>query len=106
LELKPTGSEFVPPEDLRTGAGIIQIEFSATFGAVAAGSHRLTLENRHLPAISVYLVNAVRPRLAAIRITRQKRSDNQSVGEIEFTFQPFSPNVAGSATDRLETQTR
>jgi hypothetical protein len=91
LELRLTGSEFVPPEDLSTGSGIMQMEFSSTFGALVAGSHTLTLENRHLTAISVYLINAVQPRLATIQITRQKRNDNQSVGEIGFTFHPLHP---------------
>lgn len=90
-ELKLTASEFVSPEELRTGSGIIQMEFIASFGPLAAGSHRLALENRHLPKISVYLINAARPRFATVDITRQKRNDNQSVGEIEFTFHPFRP---------------
>ena len=91
LALKLTASEFVPPEELRTGSGIIQVGFSASFGPLAAGSHRLSLENRHLPAISVYLINAAQPRFATVEITRQKRTHNQSVGEIEFTFHPFRP---------------
>jgi hypothetical protein len=89
LELKLTASDFVPPAELRTGSGIIQMEFSAIFGPLAAGSHRLTLENRHLTTISVYLINAAQPRFATVEITRQKRNDNQSVGEIEFTFHPL-----------------
>ena len=67
------------------------MEFSASFGALAAGPHRLTLENRHLTGISVYLINAAQPRFATVEITRQKRNENQSVGEIEFTFHPFRP---------------
>jgi hypothetical protein len=89
--LKLSASEFVPPEELRTGAGIIQVEFSAISGALAAGAHRLTLENRHSTPMSVYLINAAQPRSATVRITTQKRNDNQSTGEIEFTFHPFRP---------------
>src|SRR5262245_55268571 len=88
LELKLTASEFVAPEELRTGSGIIQIEFSATPGPLTVGAHRLTLENRHLTAMSVYLINAARPRFSNIQITSQKRNDSQSAGEIEFTFNP------------------
>ena len=91
LDLKLVASEFVPPAELRTGSGVIQMEFSAIFGALAAGPHRLTLENRHLTAMSVYLINAAQPRFATVQITRQKRNQNQSVGEIEFTFHPFRP---------------
>jgi hypothetical protein len=93
LDLKLTASEFVPPAELRTGSGIIQMEFSAMPGALAAGAHRLTLENRHLPTISVYLINAAQPRFAAVQITKQKRNQNQSAGEIEFSFLPFRAKV-------------
>jgi hypothetical protein len=88
LELKLTASEFVQPAELRTGSGIIQMEFSAISGPLATGPHRLTLENRHLTTISVYLINAAQPRFATVQITRQKRNENQSAGEIEFTFHP------------------
>jgi hypothetical protein len=91
LDLKLTASEFVPPEELRTGSGIIQMEFSAISGPLAAGPHKLTLENRHLPTISVYLINAAQPRFATVRITRQKRNANQSAGEIEFYLSSVPP---------------
>jgi len=97
VELNRTGSEFVSPEELRTGSGIIRIEFSTKLAALLSGTHKLTLENRHLTTISVYLINAAQPRLATIQITGQKRNDTQSVGEIEFTFHPLSSNVPASA---------
>jgi hypothetical protein len=96
LELKLTASEFVAPEELRTGSGTIQMEFSATLAPLAAGPHRLTLENRHLTTMSVYLINASQPRLATVQINRQKRNENQSAGDIEFTFHPFPPKIAES----------
>jgi hypothetical protein len=96
LALKLTASEFVLPADLRTGAGIIQIEFSAISGPLAAGPHRLTLENRHLTTISVYLINATQPKFATVQITSQKRNANQSAGEIEFTFHALRPKIAVS----------
>jgi hypothetical protein len=95
--LKRTRSEFVSPEELRTGSGILQIEFSTKFAALLPGAHKLTLENRHLTTISVYLINAAQPRLATIKITGQKRNDNQSAGEIDFTLYPLSSNVPASA---------
>ena len=97
LELTLTRSEFVSPEELRTGSGIIQTEFSTKLAALLPGAHKLTLENRHLTTISVYLINALQPRMATIKITGQKRNDNQSVGEIEFTFHPLSSNFPASA---------
>ena len=101
LELKLTASEFVPPAELRTGSGTIQMEFSAISGPFAAGPHRLTLENRHLTPMSVYLINAAQPRLPTVQITRQKRNESQSAGEIEFTIHAFPPKIA-NPSGRLE----
>jgi hypothetical protein len=72
------------------------MEFSAISGPLTTGPHRLTLDNRHLTAISVYIINAAQPRSATVQITRQKRNQNQSAGEIEFVFHPLRPKVAGS----------
>jgi hypothetical protein len=72
------------------------MEFSAISGPLATGGHRLALENRHLATISVYLINAAQPRFATVQITRQKRNQNQSAGEIEFVFHPLRPKVAAS----------
>ncbi|HXP62342.1 MAG TPA: hypothetical protein VN829_17730 [Dongiaceae bacterium] len=88
VELKLTSSSFPEPADLRTGLGIIQMEFSVAPGALGAGPHKLTLENRHLPALSVYLFNAAQPRSASVRITGQRRNQDQSTGEIAFDFHP------------------
>ena len=93
IELKLTASNFADPAELRTGLGIIQVEFSVTPGSLAAGRHKLTVENRHLPAASVYLFNAAQPGSTSVRITGQKRNENQSTGEITFDLQP-SPKPA------------
>jgi len=86
---KPSVGNGIPqPAELRTGSEIIQMEFSGTTGRLAAGSHTLSLENRHLPEVSVYLVNAARPGSASIQIASQKRNDLQSRGEIGFDFNP------------------
>lgn len=86
LELKLVSSNFPPPSELRTGWGIIQIEFSATIARLSPGAHRLTLKNRHLPTYSVYLFNAAQPTSRSVHVIRQTRNDNQSTGEIEFTI--------------------
>ncbi|MHA3770473.1 hypothetical protein ACXR0O_02925 [Verrucomicrobiota bacterium sgz303538] len=85
LELKLTASDVPTIAELRTGHGIIQMEFAATPGVIAVGAHRLTLQSRHLPSVSVYLFNAAKPKSEAVQITKQSRNDNQSTGEIEFT---------------------
>ena len=88
LDLKLTASVFPEPSDLRDGIGIIQLEFTAVAGPLTPGAHRYSLKNRHLPHVSVYLVNAAKPQSGSIQITRQKRNQNQSVSEIEFTVDP------------------
>jgi hypothetical protein len=85
LKLKLTASRFPPPAELRSGDGIIQLEFIATDPRLVPGAHQLALENRHLVTISVYLLNAARPKSPAIQILSQKRAANQAAGEIEFT---------------------
>ena len=93
VELRLAACYFPEPEVLQTGWGIIQVEYSVTPGVLAAGGHKLTLENRHLPGASVYLFNAVRPESPSVRITAQKRNENQSTGEIAFDFHP-PPNTS------------
>lgn len=88
VELTPGALDFPEPAQLRTGEEIIQLRFSAAPGPLAAGAHRLTIENRHRPAESVYLFNAAAPRSGAIEIVGQTRNGNQSVGEIAFAFHP------------------
>jgi hypothetical protein len=88
IELKFTGFNFSEPAELRAGIGILQCEFSATAVSMTAGAHKLTLDNRHLPAISAYLVNAEKPKAASVRIITQKRNQNQSASEIDFSFDP------------------
>jgi hypothetical protein len=85
VELKLASSSFPALDELRTGWGFIQMEFSATIGPLAAGAHSLTLKNRHLHTLSVYLFNAAQPRSGSVHITAQKRNDSQSAGEIQFT---------------------
>ncbi|WP_395751753.1 hypothetical protein [Prosthecobacter sp.] len=88
LDLTLTASTIPSPEELRTGAGLIQLEFTASPGSLAAGPHTLVLQNRHLPATSVYLVNASKPRTPEIQVTQQARSLNQSISTIAFTYHP------------------
>ena len=88
VALHLTASNFPAPAELRTGWAIIQLEFSAAVGPLPAGAHRLTLKNRHLPALSVYLVNAAQPKSELLQITGQKRNKQQSTGEIEFVISP------------------
>jgi len=94
VELNLAAFNFPEPSELRSGWGIIQMELTVKTSGLTGGAHRLTLENRHLPAISVYLVNATRPASGLIQIVGQKRNKNQSTAEIAFDFHPpQSPSI-------------
>jgi hypothetical protein len=97
IGLKLTESNIPELAELRTGHGIIQVEFSITPGSFSAGPHRLSFENRHFNSFGVYLFNAARPRSASIQIARQNRNSSQSTGEIEFAYDApsHSSNVPG-----------
>jgi hypothetical protein len=95
--LNLTACNIPPLDELRSGDGIIQIEFSLRPSRVSRGTHRLTLENRHFGSFGVYLINAARPQSASIRIMKQIRNANQSRGEIEFIYEAVRPvSVAGA----------
>ena len=87
IKLKLTASYFPGVDELRTGWGFVQLEFSAAAGRLATGAHTLSIENRHMASKSVYLVNAALPASRAIQIVKQIRNENQSVGEIQFACQ-------------------
>ncbi len=86
MTLNLASSNFPAPTELRTGWGYMQLEFTAKTAALAPGNHKLTLKNRHLPALSVYLLNAALPKSELVQITRQTRNEEQSTGEIEFVI--------------------
>ena len=100
---KLTASDFPSPAELRTGLGIIQMEFSVTPSrSLDAGKHKLTFENRHLPALSVYLVNAAKPDSDLVEIITQQRNNNQSTGKIDFTVHtPLTTKTAPSTSYKL-----
>jgi hypothetical protein len=71
-------------EEIRSGTGIIRVQAASQPGSLNVGSHALGLTNRHLPAISAYLVNALRSRDPAIEIGRQTRDELQKDYRLEF----------------------
>lgn len=97
LELKLVSSRFPAPADLRGGWERIELYYAISPGRLASGAHRFVLENRHLPGISAYLVNATKPRSASIQIAAQQRNASQSVTQIEFTVNPQASAVTDAA---------
>jgi hypothetical protein len=100
VALNLTASSFPPTTELQTGWGIIQLEFSGTIRPLSAGPHKLTLKNRHLSELSVFLINAAQPKSGLVQIVKQTRNDDQSAGEIEFVIlQPEKSSQAAQETD-------
>jgi hypothetical protein len=85
LKLEPVREQFDPVPELKSGEGNVRIEMRARVRRLEAGEHLLSIENRHQPRISVYLVNALYPKERGIKIERQERNANQSLGKIHFT---------------------
>jgi hypothetical protein len=95
LPLDVTETYYPDLAELRTGWGIIQLQFSAPLARLTIGPHQLAIDNRHVAKISVYLLNAALPKSPEIHITRQDRNPTQSASEIDFYFrQPAAPSRA------------
>jgi hypothetical protein len=77
-------------QEMKAGTGILRIKATASVASLAAGKHTLSLTNAHLPAISVYLVNALTPKDRAIQITKQIRDELQRNYRLEFKVSPPS----------------
>ena len=95
LEVTPGKWSFPAIEDLRTGWGIMQVEYTVASSGLSGGPHTLSVQNRHQHRISAYLINAALPATTAVQVTAQRRNYNQSSGEIDFTY--WAPQVAPRA---------
>jgi hypothetical protein len=70
--------------EVKGGVGVIRIKATATVRPLVAGNHTLSLNNAHLPTISVYLVNALVPKNPLIKITGQTRDELQKDYRLAF----------------------
>lgn len=74
--------------ELREGVGVIRIRTALAMGSLASGGHSLTLTNRHLPGLSVHLVNALQPYDPAVHLGRQLRDELQTGYRLDFQVGP------------------
>ncbi|MEO8564175.1 MAG: HupE/UreJ family protein [bacterium] len=83
MPLRLIASKFASIADMKEGRGEIQLDIEADVprGGV---DRRLTFENNHERAISVYLVNALVPRDPDVRITAQDRSYEQASYRLDY----------------------
>jgi hypothetical protein len=85
----PVSPKLIPgqfPElaEMNEGTGMIRLQGSADFPAVAAGRHALYYRNRHEPSISVYLSNALVSSDKQVEITAQHRDNAQDELIIDY----------------------
>ena len=76
-----TERRFPSVEQMRVGLGVIRLKMQA----MRVG-HELRFENRHLPQVSVYLVNCLAARGDELTIGRQERDTAQRSIRFEYSF--------------------
>jgi len=91
VALRAVDTSFPSLHEIKGGLGIIRIRATAPVAPLAVGRHILSLTNTHLPAISVYLANALVPKERVIKITKQSRDDLQRHYRLEFEVYPALP---------------
>jgi hypothetical protein len=91
LALNLVETSFPALQDVRGGIGVIHLKATAPVGLPVDGNHTLNVINAHLPAISVYLVNALVPKDPAIKITKQTRDELQKHYRLEFSVSRSTP---------------
>jgi len=74
-------SQFPTLEAMREGLGTIRMKLRTP-----RSGHTLRFENRHLPQVSVYLVNCLAAPSDGLVVTRQKRDEAQRSIEFEYSF--------------------
>jgi len=90
LRMQPTGSSFPDVAALRAGDGAISIRADANLSRLPVGPHRLFFDNKNDAEHSVYLANALVPEDAAVGVTGQQRTGDQSELTIEFVVRETS----------------
>ena len=88
LALSLGDTAFPALHEVKQGLGVIRIKATAPVAPLSVGKHTLSLTNAHLPAISVYLVNALVPKDRAIKIAKQTRDELQRTYRLEFGLMP------------------
>jgi hydrogenase/urease accessory protein HupE len=84
LQVRLVSSMFPKLEEMKEGIGDILLNFEA--GLPQGGlNRRLTFENHHLSAISVYLVNCLVPSDPSIHVTAQGRNYDQSFYQLDYS---------------------
>jgi hypothetical protein len=97
-ELQRIAFAFPSMHALEEGLGEIELRFEARVPPSAAAGRKIVFDNRHQPAIGVYLVNSLVPGDPHIRITAQNRNYPQSLYELDFVMDGVAPGAVTSAS--------
>jgi len=89
VRLRLISATFPSVGQMKEGLGDIELNLDAGVPA-GGGMPRLVFENRHQRGVSAYLANCLVPGDPGIRITAQRRNEDQSRYEVEYT-QPNAP---------------
>jgi hypothetical protein len=87
-------SNFPPLQAMREGLGTVRIKLRAT-----RSGRELRFENRHLPQVSVYLVNCLSAPSDGLVVSQQERDEAQRSIQFEYSFGTDTiqgPRAAGS----------
>ncbi len=87
------GVEFPSRQEMKGGVGAIRLRLAAEADLGAAGEHRLSFRNEHLPELGAYLVNALVPTTSEIKIGKQERDPLQH--ELRLSFHVNAADTRG-----------
>ena len=82
--LRLVASSFPQAAEMTKGTGDILLRFEASLES-GKSAHKLSFENRHQSAISVYLVNCLVPHDPNTHILAQTRNYDQSIYQLDFS---------------------
>lgn len=71
-------------QELKEGVGVIRVTAGREWPKPLAGWHRLEITNNHLPTMSVYHVNVMKPKDRTVEILKQSRDPLQRKYVLEF----------------------
>jgi hypothetical protein len=86
--IKLVRATFPSLEEMEAGEGVIRLTAVAKIPRLRPGEHELGFQNDHLPAISVYLANALVPKTKTVVIKAQLRNPAQREYHLHFDVMP------------------
>jgi hypothetical protein len=70
--------------ELRQGVGTMQLSVAGTIGGARPGTRHVRFTNRHQPAMSVYLANALLSADRDVQVVAQRRDHRQQQIDVEY----------------------